>query len=105
MTEPVKLLQVDVRRGLIEDLQTTNPASNATVAASVEIVVQMLGHKHTADDVQCDNLLGVLGQRAPYLLARLIRVEEELAQERARHRPDDAKAPDGAPEPGTTPTP
>ncbi len=103
--EPVKLLQPDLRRALLDDLKDVEAASSATVNSAVAVVVQMLGHNHEEDDVHCDNLVGVLGQRSKYLIARLLQVEEELHQERSGSRPDVPQPPVGSPEPGAAPVP
>ncbi|WP_030273000.1 hypothetical protein [Streptomyces sp. NRRL B-24484] len=105
--ERLKLLQPDVRADLIEALRTPtgasialNAASPATVSASVRIVVEMRQHDHEPDDVFCENLVGHLGQRAPYLLQRLLELEEELHRLRTRSRPDAELEPAEGPDPG-----
>ncbi|WP_033818568.1 hypothetical protein [Kitasatospora sp. MBT63] len=87
MTGELRLLQPDIRTDLLAALRTpdaagtaTTAASAATTASTVEIVLQMKGHEHEPEDLYCENLLGVLGQRAPYVLLRLLELEEELHQ-------------------------
>lgn len=82
--QPVKLLQPDLRHALLEALTSVDAASSATVNAAATTALDMLGHQHEADDLHCDNLLGVLGKQAKYLLVRLLQVEEELHQARIR---------------------
>ncbi|MER5638168.1 hypothetical protein ABT095_14565 [Kitasatospora sp. NPDC002227] len=93
MTGELKLLQPAVRADLIKALKaadvTATPA--AIIAATAEIVLQMKGHEHEPDDLFCQNLVGVLGQRAPYVLLRLLELEAELHRLRQRVGPDPAQ--------------
>ncbi len=103
--EPVKLLQPDLRQSLLEALDSVDTASAPTVSAAAGTVLDMLSHDHQADDVHCDNLVGVLGQQAKYLVVRLLRVEEELHRELIRGRSGPRPPMSAAPEPGAVPPP
>ncbi|MDH6129388.1 hypothetical protein [Kitasatospora sp. GP82] len=84
----VSLIPAELRRALLEELKGVEPASAAVVTGIAAAVQQMRDHDHERDDIHCDDQLGVLGQRAPFLLLRLLEVEEELHLLRARRGHD-----------------
>ncbi|MFD9692670.1 hypothetical protein ACFWXO_43720 [Kitasatospora sp. NPDC059088] len=79
------LLTADERTRLQVLLAGVKPAGNAVVADLTRAVADIQGHDHPNwEDLFCGNLTSWAGERAGYLLARLLLREEEVERLRAQ---------------------